>query len=69
MGFPSVHYLSFCISKTRGIYGVPDNVVHGLRAHYEIMRLYEMALGCCRLYQKGMIDVVDDRVILTKKDE
>ena len=68
MGFPSVHHLSFCISKTRGIYGVPDNVVHGLRAHYEIMRLYEMALGCCRLYQKGMIDVdADDRVILTKK--
>ena len=67
MGFPSVHHISFCISKTRGINGVPENVIQGLRSHYEIMRLYEMSLGCCRLYQKGMIDVVDDRVVLTKR--
>ena len=68
LGFPSVHHISFCISNTRGIYGVNKSVVHGIRSHYEIMRLYEMAINCCRQYQKGNIHVVNGVVVSTKNN-
>mmetsp|Transcript_17721 Transcript_17721/g.32181 ORF Transcript_17721/g.32181 Transcript_17721/m.32181 type:complete len:574 (+) Transcript_17721:103-1824(+) len=54
-GFPSVHHKSFCISQTRGIQGVADNVVQGVLSHYELLRLYEMAYDCCSLWSKGKI--------------
>ena len=69
LGFPSVHHISFCISNTRGIHGVNNTVVQGIRSHYEIMRLYEMAISCCRQYQKGGIHVVEGVVVSTKNNE
>lgn len=79
MGFPSVHHISFCISRTKGISGVAPNIVQGVRAHSEIMRMYEMARHCCKVYQKGMIHVThnDDAgnngvgglVVLTKNNQ
>lgn len=54
-GFPSVHHKSFCISRARGIDGVPDDVVRGVRSHYEVLRLYSMAFECCKLWSKGKI--------------
>jgi len=69
LGFPSVHHISFCISNTRGIHGVNSTVVHGIRSHYELMRLYEMAISCCRQYQKGNIHVVNGVVVSTKNNK
>ena len=69
LGFPSVHHISFCISNTRGIYGVNSTVVQGLRSHYEIMRLYEMAINCCRQYQRGNIHVINGVVVSKKNNE
>ncbi|KAL7549464.1 hypothetical protein ACHAWF_012731 [Thalassiosira exigua] len=46
VGIPSVHHWSFCVSKTRGIRGVDPSVVRGLHAHFEVVRLYEMAAHC-----------------------
>lgn len=54
-GFPSVHHKSFCISQRRGIRGVADEVVRGVRSHYELLRLYELARGCCSLWSKGKL--------------
>ena len=51
-GFPSVHHKSFCISDTRGIEGVDKKVVEGVRAHFEVLRLYEMAVGCLKAKSK-----------------
>jgi len=68
LGFPSVHHISFCISNTRGIYGVNKSLVQGIRSHYELMRLYEMAINCCRQYQKGNIHVVNGVVVSTKNN-
>ncbi|KAL3808860.1 hypothetical protein ACHAXA_004147 [Cyclostephanos tholiformis] len=52
-GFPSVHHKSFCISRSRGIDGVRDDVVRGVRSHYEVLRLYDMAYECCKLHSRG----------------
>lgn len=68
-GFPSVHHKSFCISRTRGIHGVDKAVVRGVRSHFKLLRLYEMASQCCSLHAKGKIinreslleDAGDDR--------
>lgn len=54
-GFPSVHHKSFCISQTRGIHGVTDDIVQGIRSHYEVLRLYEMARRCCSLWSQGKV--------------
>ncbi|KAL7539066.1 hypothetical protein ACHAXR_013271 [Thalassiosira sp. AJA248-18] len=59
-GFPSIHHKSFCISQTRGIRGVATNVAQGVRSHYEILRLYEMAADCCSLWSRGRMRLVDD---------
>ena len=55
-GYPSVHHKSFCISNTRGIENVNERVVDGVRAHFEVLRLYEMAASCTSLHQKGKLD-------------
>lgn len=52
LGFPSVHHKSFCISSTRGIAGVKNEVVDGVKAHFEVLRLYEMAAGCLKIKNK-----------------
>ena len=54
-GFPSVHHKSFCISQTRGINGVHPNVVDGVRSHYELLRLYQLAGDCTSFWNKGRI--------------
>lgn len=59
-GFPSVHHKSFCISQTQGISAVDENVVRGVRSHYEILRLYQMASDCCSLWSKGKIQSPHD---------
>ena len=51
-GLPSVHHKSFCISDTRGIEGVNKKVVKGVRAHFEVLRLHEMAVGCLKAKSK-----------------
>lgn len=59
-GFPSVHHKSFCISSTQGIAGVEDEVVDGVRAHFEVLRLYEMASQCLSLRNKAKLNLEDD---------
>mmetsp|Transcript_46785 Transcript_46785/g.98270 ORF Transcript_46785/g.98270 Transcript_46785/m.98270 type:complete len:561 (-) Transcript_46785:397-2079(-) len=63
-GFPSVHHKSFCISQTRGIHNVDNEVVTGVRSHFELLRLYEMAADCCSLWNKGKIQVDDEDLVL-----
>jgi hypothetical protein len=52
-----VHYLSYCITnednQSTGADGrkASDDVVRGLLAHYEIMKLYNTAVECCILIQ------------------
>jgi hypothetical protein len=58
-GFPSVHHKSFCISPTQGIAGIEDAVVDGVRAHFEVLRLYEMASQCLALRNKGKLNLDD----------
>jgi len=57
IGFPSVHHLAYCFSQSKGIHGVEDSVVQGLRSHLEIMRLYEMGRRCCKYHEEGKIHV------------
>lgn len=59
-GYPSVHHKSFCISRSRGIAGVDDDVVEGVRAHYKVYRLYEMAARCCSLWSKDKLKLEDE---------
>lgn len=59
-GYPSVHHKSFCISNTRGINNVHKGVVDGVRAHFKVLRLYEMAARCTSLQQKGKL-VLDEK--------
>ncbi len=54
-GFPSVHHKSFCISSNRGVNGVPSRVVEGVRAHLQVLRLYQIAYKCCSYWKKGII--------------
>lgn len=54
-GFPSVHHKSFCISQRRGIHGVTSDVVQGVRSHFKVLRLYEMARRCCSLWSQGKV--------------
>ena len=54
-GFPSVHHKSFCISSNRGVNGVPSKVVEGVRAHLQVLRLYQIAYKCCSYWKKGII--------------
>ncbi|KAL7473760.1 hypothetical protein ACHAXS_014231 [Conticribra weissflogii] len=58
-GFPSVHHKSFCISPHRGIDGVAENVVEGVRAHFEVLRWYQIAEECCSLWSKGKVSLED----------
>jgi hypothetical protein len=57
-GYHSVHHKSFCISDARGTNRVSENVIRGLRSHFEIIRLYGMAYECCKLYSRGKLLVV-----------
>ena len=54
-GFPSVHHKSFCISSNRGVNGVSPRVVEGVRAHLQVLRLYQIAYKCCSYWNKGII--------------
>lgn len=54
-GFPSVHHKSFCISSNRGVNGVSPKVVEGVRAHLQVLRLYQIAYKCCSYWNKGII--------------
>ena len=54
-GFPSVHHKSFCISSNRGVNGVSPKVVEGARAHFQVLRLYQIAYKCCSYWNKGII--------------
>lgn len=54
-GFPSVHHKSFCISSNRGVNGVSPKVVEGVRAHLQVLRLYQIAYKCCSYWDKGII--------------
>jgi len=58
-GFPSVHHKSFCISSNRGIDSVSENVVEGVRAHFEVLRWYQIADECCSLWSKGKVSSLD----------
>lgn len=71
-GFPSVHHKSFCISSTRGVNGVSPRVVDGVRAHLQVLRLYQIAYKCCSYWRKGIImqdDNSDDGKITVMKGE
>jgi hypothetical protein len=63
-GFPSVHHKSFCISSNRGIDGVSPRVVDGVRAHLQVLRLYQIAYKCCSYWDKGNIlqDIGDGKI-------
>ena len=52
-GLPSVHHKSFCISRNRGVGETSDGVADGARAHFEVLRLYQLALECCKLSRGG----------------
>ena len=54
-GLPSVHHKSFCISSHRGVNGVSSRVVDGVHAHFELLRLYQIAYKCCSYWSKGYI--------------
>lgn len=54
-GFPSVHHKSFCISSNRGVNGVSPKVVEGVRAHLQVLRLYQIVYKCCSYWDKGII--------------
>jgi len=54
-GFPSVHHKSFCISSSRGVNGVSPKVVEGVRAHLQVLRLYQIAYKCCSYWDKRII--------------
>ena len=41
-----MHYLSYCISPTNKMKGVSDDVVRGVLAHYELMKLYNTVVEC-----------------------
>ncbi|KAL3806333.1 hypothetical protein ACHAXA_008802 [Cyclostephanos tholiformis] len=47
-GFPAVHYLSYCISPVDDTtrVAVSDDVVRGVLAHFELMRLYNTVVEC-----------------------
>ena len=54
-GFPSVHSNHFVYLK--------HNIVQGVRAHYELLRLYEMAADCSSLWSKGKIRTMDENMV------
>ncbi|KAL7451196.1 hypothetical protein ACHAWC_003020, partial [Mediolabrus comicus] len=54
-GLPSVHHKSFCISSHRGVNGVSTRVVDGVHAHFQLLRLYQIAYKCCSYWSKGFI--------------
>jgi len=64
MGFPSVHHLAYCFSQSKGIHGVEDSIVEGLRSHLEIMRLYEMARRCCKYHEMGKIHLDEKDIVM-----
>ncbi|KAL3789548.1 hypothetical protein HJC23_001356 [Cyclotella cryptica] len=72
-GFPSIHHKSFCIASSRGIATVAREVVVGVRAHYELLRLYSLAGECCKLWNKGGLeepihdddDAVEEKALLS----
>ena len=71
-GFPSVHHKSFCISSNRGVNGVPSKVVEGVRAHLQVLRLYQIAYKCCSYWKKGII-IQDDsggseKIVMKEED-
>ena len=70
-GFPSVHHKSFCISSNRGVNGVPSKVVEGVRAHLQVLRLYQIAYKCCSYWKKGVIiqDDSDSEKIAIKEED
>jgi len=68
-GFPSVHHKSFCISRTRGIRGVHENVVRGVRSHFQLLRLYEMAAECSSLWAKGKLDGEEEDAVLSNSND
>mmetsp|Transcript_1721 Transcript_1721/g.3795 ORF Transcript_1721/g.3795 Transcript_1721/m.3795 type:complete len:403 (+) Transcript_1721:197-1405(+) len=55
-GLPSVHHKSFCLSWNRGVGDASDGVADGARAHFEVLRLYQLAYGCCSLRAKGKLE-------------
>lgn len=70
-GFPSVHHKSFCISSNRGVNGVSPRIVEGVRAHLQVLRLYQIAYKCCSYWNIGIILQDDDsggggKIIVTK---
>lgn len=62
-GFPSIHHKSFCISQTTGIDGVSEEVVRGVRAHYQVLRLYQLAYDCCSMWDKGKLSSESGREV------
>ena len=57
-GLPSVHHKSFCLSWNRGVGEASDGVADGARAHFEVLRLYQLAYDCCSLWTRGKLSRV-----------